>query len=320
MKDNYNDRGSDAVTAKKFMTFDQQIKFLRDEKKLLIPDEKYARKTLKQITYYSLFAGYKDIFKDPDTGLYKEGTSFNDIVGLYHFDEDLRSALLEYLFKIEDQIKTLVSYYFCEKFGPDQSEYLNSKNYMISSSSKVEIDKMIHIFSNLANKSTEYAAINHARTKHKNVPLWVLVNSMTFGNIYKFYSYLTPDVKGKVAAAYPGINEHELEQFLALLTKFRNVCAHRERLFTHQTNKTIPDMPVHKRLLIPFNEDDQYKYGKNDLYAVVISLYYLLPQDTFRDFKEKLSILFSKYLHAEKVYPETEFLDILGFPENWYEI
>ncbi len=305
---------------KAFSTFDDQIDYLKNVKKLEIPDEKYARDTLKRICYYSLIAGYKDIYKDPDTGYYKEGTTFDDIVNLYEFDEKLRSVLLQYIFKIEDHIKSLVSYYFSEKYGSMQEAYLNIENYDYIKSNKVEIDKMIHIFSVLANKNTDYEVINHARSKHKNVPLWILVTAMTFGNIYKMYSALTNDLKTKISSAYVCVRPAELEMLLAVTSKFRNVCAHRERLFTYKANKCIPDMPIHQSLGIPKDSDGEYIYGKSGLFAVVITMYYLLPTDDFIDFKKSIRHLLKQYLKSTPVYSEKEFLHIIGFPPNWFSI
>lgn len=41
----------------------------------------------------------------------------------------LRTLFLKYILHIERHLKSLISYYFCEKFGENQGEYLNSKNF-----------------------------------------------------------------------------------------------------------------------------------------------------------------------------------------------
>lgn len=310
----------DSTNIKKFMSFDEQIDHLKNIKKLEIPDERFAREMLKRTCYYSLIAGYKNIYKDPDTGCYIKGTTFDDIVKLYTFDEKLRSLFLQYLFKIEDQIKSLVSYYFCSKYGDDQAAYLNTANYDYTKQNKNEIDKMLHIFTNLATKNTDFEAINHARTNHKNVPLWILITAMTFGNIYKMYAALTNDLKGKICSCYIGINSEELEKLLAVTSKFRNVCAHRERLFTYHANKSIPDMSVHSSIGISCDDTGEYRYGKNGLFAVVITLKYMLPADNFKEFKKELSMLLNDFLKEHTAHSTSEFLHIIGFPPNWYEI
>mgnify|MGYP004592031559 CR=1 FL=1 len=74
---------------------------------------------LKQTSYYSLISGYKDIFKNPTTKKYKDGTRFEDIVELYYFDELLRQLFLRYLIKVyplldgmsAEEIEEMISYY-----------------------------------------------------------------------------------------------------------------------------------------------------------------------------------------------------------------
>lgn len=80
-----------------FLSYDQQIEKLKNEKNLQIDDEAYAKEILRQTSYYSLIGGYKDIFKNPTTKKYKDGTKFEDIVELYYFDESLRQLFLKYL-------------------------------------------------------------------------------------------------------------------------------------------------------------------------------------------------------------------------------
>lgn len=48
---------------------------------------------------------------------------------------------------------------------------------------------------------------------------------------------------------------------LAVMVKFRNVCAHGERLFTYRTTDSIPDLPIHIKLKIA-QEETQYVNGK----------------------------------------------------------
>ncbi|GHU73094.1 hypothetical protein FACS189450_12190 [Spirochaetia bacterium] len=82
---------------KPFLTYEQQIRKLRDEKGLAIPDEAHAIDILTQIGYFSLINGYKTPFKESATGRYKAGTTFEDIENLYYFDEALRELFFKYL-------------------------------------------------------------------------------------------------------------------------------------------------------------------------------------------------------------------------------
>lgn len=117
---------------KPFLSFEAQIHYLETDKNLRIPDHEYAKTMLKRIGYFSLIGGYKLPFKNPTTQKYQDGTRFEDIVALYHFDENLRELFLKYILKIERHIRALLSYHFTEKYGEQQSEYLNPANYAMS--------------------------------------------------------------------------------------------------------------------------------------------------------------------------------------------
>ena len=69
------------------------------------------------------------------------------------------------------------------------------------------------------------------------------------------------------------------------MTKFRNVCAHGERLYSFTTRDDIPDLPLHQKLNIQ-KKGQQYLYGKRDLFALMIALRYLLPSSEFGSLKK----------------------------------
>lgn len=73
-----------------FSTFSEQVKWLQDEKHLIISDKVNAETILKQIGYFPLMGGYKHLFRIPLTKKYKDGTAFEEIVTLYKFDSVLR--------------------------------------------------------------------------------------------------------------------------------------------------------------------------------------------------------------------------------------
>ena len=117
------------ATQKTFSTFEQQVDRLCNEKHLLIPDKQYAEITLKHIGYFPLMGGYKHLFRIPLTKKYRPGTSFEEIVALYEFDAELRELFFKYLLQIERHLRSLMSYYFSEKYGESQTTYLNINNY-----------------------------------------------------------------------------------------------------------------------------------------------------------------------------------------------
>ena len=162
--------------------------------------------------------------------------------------------------------------------------------------------------------------IEHHKISHHNVPLWVLVGALTFGTLSKMYEYSQPQVKAAVSIEFEGINEQQLKQLLEVLTDFRNVCAHNERLFTHRCAKhDIPDLSLHQKLSIPKN-GQEYIYGKRDYFSVVLAFRYLLPHEDFLAFKRQLSKLLDNAAEQNNKIPMPDLFRMMGMPANWKKI
>ena len=81
----------------------------------------------------------------------------------------------------------------------------------------------------------------------------------------------------------------------------------------------IPDTVLHSKLSIP-KKKNLYIYGKNDLFAVVISLRYLIRDDEFKSFKHSLSLLIKRVLINCPHLTEAQLLNEMGFPPKWDKI
>ena len=70
---------------KKFLTYDQQIEKLQNEKQLTITDVPTAIHTLEHISYYSLIGGYKNLFIHKPSGKYLYGVTFGQLSAFYQY-------------------------------------------------------------------------------------------------------------------------------------------------------------------------------------------------------------------------------------------
>lgn len=305
--------------AKLALSLDEQLYHLEQNKNLLITDYGYARSMLEQIGYFALISGYKAPFKNLTTKNYRDGVTFEDIVALYNFDKELRELSLKYILQVERHIRSLLSYHFTQKHGASQECYLNLKNYSSIPSYSAGISRLVSTLDNLANRNSDYPYINHQRKTHGNVPLWVLISALSLGSLSKFCQYTTSDIQTKISLNFTHVNENQLVKFLKVLTKFRNVCAHGERLFSFQTKDDIPDTPLHQKLDIP-KKGNFYICGKHDMFALVISLRYLLPSGDFLRFKAQLITTINRFLSSSSALPEQALYRYMGFPENWKKI
>ena len=133
------------------------------------------------------------------------------------------------------------------------------------------------------------------------------------------YQYATTDLRTKISKNFINISEKQLHQFITILARSRNVCAHNERLFSFRIHETIPDTLLHQKLQIP-QKNGNYIYGKQDLFAVVIALRYLINSDDFKLFKSTLRKLINKVLKECPHLPREQLLQQMGFPTNWDKI
>lgn len=304
--------------SKSFSTYSNQLIHLRDSRKLTISDESFALACLKKYGYYNLINGYKKPFKSPD-GSYSENASFEDIVELYRFDAKLRELFLRYLLLVESKIKSVTSYHFCCKHGTLQDSYLDVNNYKYKSPNIGNINFLVSTLDKELKSDKPY--LEHARTKHNNVPLWVLVNAITFGRVYKIYQFSSDDVRTAIAKEYDHLNEKQLETVLRIANDCRNICAHGEPLYTFSLRRySIHDTLIHGKLKIPKSAAGMYRYGKSDLFSVVVALRYILDNDDFKSFKRELARTIDSYKNGKKAAAPADLLDIMGFPFNWKDI
>lgn len=299
--------------SKPFKTYDELLLFLQDDKKLIIHDTKYAKQVLMKTGYFSLISGYKDIFKHPTTGNYRDGTSFEDIYALYKFDNELRSIFLKYMLIAEHSVKSSLAYHFTELYGENQKEYLSLSHYLVTKSNQHDVQKLIKILSYHITHKSDYSYITHYKKHHRNVPLWIMIQILTIGQLSHMYDFLKASVPIQVCKDYYDISRKDMHSFLSVMTKHRNACAHGDRFFNYITKDSITDTIIHQKLHIP-RANGRYQKGKTDIFSEVIILKYLLDKEDFHNFYYDL-----KHCIKNKC-PNPEILSKMGFPENWTSI
>lgn len=304
--------------AKRFFTYEQQIKHLK-AKKLLIPDENAALEVLQQYSYYSCVSAYKSIFKSEHNGDYLEGTTFDDIVRLYLLDRHLRDIFLRSILIVENHIKSLYSYSFCEIYGGRQADYFNVNNYNYQQFQNPINELITRLQKYMEEPPRDY--IQYNLNTYGEVPLWVLIHSLTLGTVSKMYEFSEQKLQSAVAREFHSqdVYSHQLISMLKVLSRFRNTCAHNERLYSYKTKTPINDMPAHSALGIG-HKGKAYKYGKRDLFSVVICLKYLLSSEDFSIFMLELSAVLDEGMKAFSLQTAAKIQKEMGFPKNWKDI
>ena len=228
-------------------------------------------------------------------------------------------SLLKYILHVERQLKSMLSYYFCEKYGEQQTAYLTAGNYNLTRKNSGKINRLITTLSQTIALPSNYSYITHHARVYGNVPLWVATNAITFGQVSKMYQYSTSDIRTKVSINFANMSEIQLHQLIRILASCRNVCAHNERLYSFQVNEAIPDMVLHSKLHLP-QKKGQYAIGKKDLFAVVIALPYLIDIQKLKQFKAELKQLIHPVLKNCPHISQELLFSKMGFPKNWEKI
>lgn len=292
------------------------------EAQKLRPQNRGRRGLPKGACGHRLFPGRERlpvVFRDPSTRVYREGATFGDILALYEFDVELREIMLDALLKVEAKVRSALAYEFCASYGESQSKYLDARCYATSKGAKRVLPKLLNMLDYIANKDTSHEYLACYRRAYKNVPLWVAVNAMTFGQTSKMLTALRDSEKAKIAKRFGVGNPKELSSFIRVLALYRNVCAHGERLFSHRCHVEIPDTALHAKLGIEKIGPD-YACGKVDVFSAMITLRYLLRDDEFKTFKAKLVKCVNGYLSLDESIGEECLLEAMGFPAEWKKI
>lgn len=145
---------------KPFFTYEQQLNKLQIEKNLIISDIVSAQHTLEKLSYYSLINGYKHLFKHTPSQKYIYGVTFDELVSFYYFDEELRSLFMKYILHVERHMKSLLSYHFCEKYGEQDTAYLNRNNYSLSKKNCNQINRLVHSLQKAISLPSPYAYLS----------------------------------------------------------------------------------------------------------------------------------------------------------------
>lgn len=294
---------------KVFASHDEQLTILQN-RGLLVPDKATARRILSRENYYALIDGYKEPFLERDERLnpygqeqYQTGTEFGHIYALYRFDRELRMLMLNELLKFEKNIKSKVAYRFSEKFK-EMDSFLKRDHYSADTDRHHERDRILSTLDNLIKSHkkrdrVKYPAIREFFDKHRNVPLWVLVNFLSLGQITNFYSVIDDELREQIANDFAAefsdeyepvqLKADELDAILRIAFPYRNKAAHEEVLYRYRLSHPEELSDVDAMLRLPADS-----LGKGTVYSMVGLLRLMLAKEEYEVFATELDRLMQK--------------------------
>lgn len=301
-----------------FKSLDEQLEILKS-KGLIIEDETQAKEILLRENYFFI-NGYRVLLMNSYSDRsFIIGATFRELYGIFLFDRQIRNILFKNLMIIENNLKSVISYQLSKKYGYKDKDYLNHKNFTNDKSKSRRVKDVIEKMKRqIRINGTHHMATMHYINNYGYIPLWVLVKVLSFGIVCELYSILKPEDQISVADIF-NVNTNYLENFLPILSNYRNLCAHEDIVYEHRTEKGILNTPYHQKLNIPVM-DNEYIYGKNDIFSVLIILKYLLREDDFRMMMKELEYEIEKLDGIVNSIPIEKILDRMGIPTNYMEL
>ena len=164
----------------------------------------------------------------------------------------------------------------------------------------------------------KHTATMHYIDNYGYIPMWILVKVLSMGIISELYNILKSEDKIDIAEIYK-IDAETLGIYVSLIANFRNICAHEDILYDYRTQRRIPDTKYHEVLGIDKLEDE-YRYGKNDLFALIIILKQMLSLEEFHDLIGEISYEVDYLDGIVDTVSLNSILNRIGFPDNWRDI
>lgn len=303
---------------KEFKTIEEQVEILK-RKGLIIEDEEETKEILLRENYFFI-NGYRLLLMNSYSDkTFVKGSTFKELYALFLFDRSMRNIIFKYLLIIENQLKSITSYQLSKKYGYQEKDYLNPKNFTEDRSKVRRVKDLIEKMKRQVRiNGTKHNATLHYIKNYGYVPMWVLVKVLSFGIVCELYSVLKKEDQIEIASVF-NVSTEYLEDFLPILANYRNLCAHEDIMFDYKTEKVIPDTEYHEKLNV-FKMDDEYIYGKNDIFAVIIMLKYLLRKEDFRIMLKEID--YEKELLDSRIdsIPIEKILDRMGIPKNYLDL
>ena len=303
---------------KVFKNLDEQIEILKD-KGLIINDIEYTKEVLLRENYFFIM-GYRHLFLRHDSSRkFIDGTTFDELYSLFVFDRMFRNIIFKNILIVENNYKSIFSYTFSRNYGYKERDYLNVKNFDNDKSRSRQINDLIRkVKRQFSVNGRQHGATSHYMDNYGYIPLWIGVKVISFGLMSEMFSILKPMDKSSIASVYK-IEPDEMEMYLPILANYRNLCAHEDIVFNHFTQRIIPDTKYHSMLQID-KTNNEYIYGKNDIFALIIILKRLLTKVDFKMMMNEINYEFDRLCGKLHVIKIDDVINAMGFPPNYKDI
>lgn len=259
---------------KQILTLEQQVQSYVDAG-MEIASREDVEKALKAVGFYRL-RGYSFQLYDNSAKKYVPGTKFEDILGIYTFDQELSELVFSMISKIEVALRARLV----------DALLIHGEPLALQDSSIFKEKKLY--WRNMAAVASEIARSNDVFIKHNydnyegEVPVWAAVEVLSFGTLSKIiknlktgngssYSFLAANYRYKSKKGNSVVPAQKmLASWVQAVSILRNMCAHNSRVY-NRTIHTTPEILDADKITPPS--------AHNGLYQILLAMKYLRSSD-----------------------------------------
>ena len=329
------------MEVKSHLPYDEQLAKMVS-RGLAYSDRRLAMLALKRIGYYRLSA-YTYPFRAPSDGaadsqssdpdmsamksrseMFVPGSTFDEALRLYSFDEKLRQILLEGLNSVEVGISMKIAYTLGKRDSmahtvPAHLDLARCDSVRLSGQNvgDTEHQAWTSRYEKLKQDAIQEEYVKHHVLKYGgNIPIWAAVEFLDFGSLIRLFNLMKPEDTRKIANEL-GLHKNgatTLFRWLKALNILRNHCAHSNRVWNRSTVDVPPKFSVDVvgARLSHLNDLDNAKRQK--VYYLAALIAYLLAEiNPNTDWPRSFRTVARKLRNVHGMTVESS----MGFPEGW---
>lgn len=261
-------------------------------------EREVAEKILRRYGYHRL-SGYRYLFRemlprelqDHEVRKYRakthlSGTRLKDIAALADFDHRLRLCIVSGTEDFEVRLRTAIAHQIAQKdeLGHLKVGQLDRRNCTKKpqnsqrTSHSIFLETVRDVTVRALQENDDFA-IHHSQTYGPDLPVWAVVEHLTFGSLIHLYTYLKADDKRHIALKFGVKHPKYFETFIRAMANLRNKASHGVRLFNKPLKYSliITDNSVSSRYLDPTRTflNENHSLSRR-IYAHAAVLQYLL--------------------------------------------
>lgn len=296
-----------------------------ENKGLTIDDKNYLQEILTDINYFFL-KGYFPVFthfsNQDNKRKFNDGVTIEHLLAFYNFDKNIKTIILREILDIEQRIKNAMCEVISSRYGVRDSQYLRRTNFDINNP---YLDHNLNkVRRQRTNNGKKHSAYIYYKDNHGYYPFWILSKVLTLGAVLGLYSVMKSSDKDYIARlVLPEFSEKKIAKkftnMFTLIVEVRNICAHDDILYNFNTAYAdIWKLNEHNKFDL-----DQYGnkvIGRNDLFATIISLKYLMNQSRFENFINRVNQEIVCLDESISVLDYSEILESINFPINFKDL